>query len=181
MSSCHFRRLLPGDQTFPLGSLSTNGRVDFPRSIGEAAKSTRVAMSSMVITRWENRIRWKGVNMSRAPMKSSVHMNLPVKRLRTTTVAAANVTIIHTPTLKSDGERSKTVAAKGIVAISVMRRLKTHAFDCNRNRSWSRLATRSKRYANIASRSLNREGAGCFSGLSSRLRTFSIRCLPQSC
>jgi len=61
-------------------------------------------MSSMEMTKWENCVQWKGVNMPRTPMKSSVHMNLPLQRLQTTTVAAASDTIIHAPILKSDGE-----------------------------------------------------------------------------
>jgi len=67
----------------------------------------------------------------------------------------------HRPTLKSDGERNKTAAAKVAIATNAIRRPKMCAFD------WGRVLDKGRRAkvndARIcASRSLNREGAGYF-------------------
>src|SRR5579863_252002 len=110
--------------------------------IGEAAKRARVAMSSTEMSKWDNSVRWNGVKTPRTPRKSSVHTNLPVKKVRTTIATAATDTMMLTPILKSDGERYKTAAAKVNVAISVMTRVmirvKMHAFGC-RKYQWSRV------------------------------------------
>jgi len=97
-------------------------------------------MSSMEMTKWENCIRWNGVNTPRIPRKTSVQTSLPLKRQRRTTVAAASDTMMHTLILKSDGERNNTAAAKKAVAITVMTRVTMDVFDCSRFRSRSKAA-----------------------------------------
>ena len=44
-----FSGLVPDNHNFPVGCLSANGPADFPKIIGEAANSARVAMSSMEV------------------------------------------------------------------------------------------------------------------------------------
>lgn len=56
-------------------------------------------------------------------------MILPVNRLRMASVVAANDTTTHSAIRKSEGERNNTAAARVMVAISVKRRVKMHAFD----------------------------------------------------
>jgi len=132
-TSCHVDGLVLRDHSLPGRALSTTGLLDLLNINGEAAKIARVAMSNTDMSVWENRPSWNGVNMPRTPRKSTVHGRLRVKRLRTASAVAATDTMMQTPILRSEGKRNNTAAASVTVAISVMRRVKTHAFDCVRS------------------------------------------------
>jgi hypothetical protein len=58
--------------TLSLGSLNTNGLVDFPGIIDEATQSARLAMSSMEMTKWGGCVRRNKTLQEEAPLDLSI-------------------------------------------------------------------------------------------------------------
>ena len=100
------------------------------------------------------------MNKPRTLAKRNAAKNLPARRLRTASMIVATDTMMHTVTLKSDGERNRTAAARVAVAMNVITRVIIDAFGSVRSLNKERRAEVND--ARIcASRSLNREGAMC--------------------